>query len=73
MFPSENLAGLTAPLGDLAVQVAVLLLLRQLLLDAAVGIEPLLHLQASLVVDPSVPGWPEQRPPAWYVGHSVPQ
>ena len=60
MFPSENLAGLPAPLGDLVVQVVAVLLLRPLLLDAAVGIEPLPHLKASLVAVLLAPGWPEQ-------------
>ena len=58
-YPLGSQAGLPVPLGDLVVQVGAVLLPR-LLHDAAVGIEPLPHLQASLVVVPLAPGLPEQ-------------
>ena len=56
-YPLGSQAGLPVPLGDL---VGAVLLLPRLLHDAAVGIEPLPHLQASLVVVPLAPGLPEQ-------------
>ena len=58
-YPLGSQAGLPVPLGDLVVQVGAVLP-PQLLHDAAVGIEPLPHLQASLVVVPLAPGLPEQ-------------
>ena len=69
MFPWGSRVGLAAPLDNRTDPGG----LHQLLPDVAVGIEPLPHLQASLVVVPLAPGWPEQLPHDERVAHSVPQ